>query len=331
MRKIWGQESIGTILQRNRTNVLISLKLEKGLNLLSHTHELINIAQQKGLNLSRKLRHLRSNLLAMIRESLSKHLVGLNKEFRFRGVEPGRLENFSDACFALAITLLLISTSPPSSFEQVKRFTWEVIPFTLCISLIILIWHQHFVFYFRYGLRNPTVTVLNTIFIVIVLFYVYPLKFLTKAILLPLTALFGEESFHAELAQQYKGSEMGKLMIIYGIGATAVFYILMFLYRYALKKADELELTEIERFDTVTSVRANFIMGSIPLLSVLVALIVSEGRLASMIPGLIYFLYSPAMSIFWRIRNKKRSALLMRLTEGAIVEEIIVSNEKIDN
>ena len=135
MRKSWGQESIGTILQRNRTNVLISLKLEKGLNLLSHTHELINIAQQKGLNLSRKLRHLRSNLLAMIRESLSKHLVGLNKEFRFRGVEPGRLENFSDACFALAITLLLISTSPPSSFEQVKRFTWEVIPFTLCISL----------------------------------------------------------------------------------------------------------------------------------------------------------------------------------------------------
>jgi hypothetical protein len=40
----------------------------------------------------------------MIRELLKKKYVGMNKEFRFRGEEPGRLENFSDAVFALAIT-----------------------------------------------------------------------------------------------------------------------------------------------------------------------------------------------------------------------------------
>ena len=37
----------------------------------------------------------------MIRDSLKKHYHGMNKEFRFRGEEPGRLENFSDAVFGL--------------------------------------------------------------------------------------------------------------------------------------------------------------------------------------------------------------------------------------
>jgi uncharacterized membrane protein len=119
----------------------------------------------------------------MIRESLGKHYIGMNKEFRFRGEEPGRLENLSDGVFALAITLLLISTSAPNSFEQIKRFVWELLPFSACIVLIVLIWHEHFVFYYRYGLRNTTVIVWNTLFLIIVLFYVYPLKFLCKFLL----------------------------------------------------------------------------------------------------------------------------------------------------
>ena len=41
----------------------------------------------------------------MLRDAVKKHYFGMNKEFRHRGEEPGRLENFSDAVFALAITL----------------------------------------------------------------------------------------------------------------------------------------------------------------------------------------------------------------------------------
>jgi uncharacterized membrane protein len=251
----------------------------------------------------------------MLRESLQKHLIGMNKEFRFRGQEPGRLENFSDACFALAITLLLISTSPPTSYAQISKFAWEVIPFSLCIVLILLIWNQHFIFYFRYGLRNATVVVLNTIFLIIVLFYVYPLKFLAKAILLPLTHLFGQDEFHAELVAMYGGGGMGNLMIIYGVGAMCVFLILAALYRYALKKSDELELNSIELFDTKASMQANFLMAAIPFLSVAVAVIFQGSQWAGFWAGITYFLYSPAMTIFWKIKSRRRAALLTPFSE----------------
>jgi hypothetical protein len=246
----------------------------------------------------------------MLRESLQKHLIGMNKEFRFRGEEPGRLENFSDACFALAITLLLISTSPPSNFAQVKKFAWEVIPFAICITLIVLIWHQHFIFFFRYGLRNSRVIVLNTIFLILVLFYVYPLKFLAKAILVPLTKLFGADEFHSELLTIYGQNNLGDLMIIYGIGATLIFVVLALFYRHALLSKTELGLDEIETFDTKSSMRANYLMALVPLLSVLVSAVFSNSRWGGFLGGMTYFLYSPIMSIFWRRNNKKRKLLI---------------------
>ena len=107
----------------------------------------------------------------MIREAFTKGYFGKQNGFRYRGIEPGRLENFSDAVFALAITLLLISTSAPSNFLQVKRFVFEVIPFVFSIALIIVIWHEHFQFFLRYGLRNGRIIVINTVFLVIVLFH----------------------------------------------------------------------------------------------------------------------------------------------------------------
>ena len=245
----------------------------------------------------------------MLRETMQKRLIGMNPDFRFRGQEPGRLENFSDACFALAITLLLISTSPPASFEQVRKFAWEIIPFFLCITLIVLIWHQHFIFFFRYGLRNASVVTLNTLFLILVLFYVYPLKFLAKAILLPLTALFGEDAINLELRGMYSGSNMGDLMIIYGVGATAIFLVLAVMYRYALKQSVELELNELEKFDTQSAMMANFLMASVPFLSVLVALILKDDYRVGFFSGTTYFLYSPLMAIYWRVRTKKRKKI----------------------
>lgn len=249
----------------------------------------------------------------MLRATLGKHYLGLNKEFRYRGEEPGRLENFSDAVFALAITLLLISTSPPASFDQIKRFVWDLIPFCICIAFILQMWHEHFKFYFRYGLRNGRVLVLNTMFLIIVLFYVYPLKFLTKMILFPIAYILNQDEKMRELAELYKGTDMAYLMIIYGIGATGVFVVLMFMYRYALKNAALLELNEIEQFDTRASMQINFLMAIIPFISVVIAFAFHKSILGGMYAGLFYFLYPPAMIVFGKYTQKKRRKLLETL------------------
>jgi len=246
----------------------------------------------------------------MIREGLKKHTIGLNKEFRYRGEEPGRLENFSDAVFALAITLLLISTSPPTNFLQIQRFVIDLIPFLLCVLLIILIWHEHYVFYLRYGLRHGKIIVLNTLFLIIVLFYVYPLKFLTRLAEIPIAYLLNDAALLHDLKGMISGEDMADLMIIYGLGAAGVFFTLMFMYRYALQNAAELELNKIEVFDTQVRIRSNFIMGAVPLLSVLIAVIFNDYWETGMIAGFTYFLYTPFMMIHGRISNRQRKKII---------------------
>ncbi|MCB0487707.1 MAG: DUF1211 domain-containing protein [Cyclobacteriaceae bacterium] len=251
----------------------------------------------------------------MIRESLKRHYIGMNKEFRYRGEEGSRLEAISDSVFALALALLLISTSAPKKFEDIILFTHELLPFAFCIALIILIWHEHFIYFLRYGLRNPKIIFLNTIFLFIVLFYVYPLKFLTKMLSLPILYWFSSnEKFIQDLTEMISADEVDDLMIIYGVGASSIFLILAWMYQYARKKADELELDEIELFDTNVSLRTNLLMASIPALSVIVTLLLRSNTYVGAYAGFMYFLYTPIM--FWHgIRSdKKRKKLIESLS-----------------
>src|SRR5690606_21142306 len=218
----------------------------------------------------------------MIRESIKNHYIGMNREFRFRGEEPTRIETLSDAVFALAITLLLISSSPPITFYQLQAFTKDLIPFAICIALISLIWYEHFIFFLRYGFRNKYIVFLNILLLFIVLFYVYPLKFLARLLVILFTNfihILQRGSPHAtwqEFSFMMEGGTVTQLMVIYGLGAASIFIVLALMYRYALKKADELDLNEIERFDTRTSIRTNLLMASVPILSAIFALIFGE-------------------------------------------------------
>ena len=249
----------------------------------------------------------------MLRELAKKHHIGMSTTFRFRGEEPSRIEGLSDSCFALAIGLLIISSKSPDTFSELVNFTKDLLPFALCMMMIMWVWYQHFIFFIRYGFRNTVVVGFNTLLLLIILFYVYPLKFLakllTKIYSSLLGKLFGWDSLVDNTMQSTQRSDMSDLMVIYGAGVAGIFLVLMLMYRYALKHSDELGLNELEIFETKVSIYNNLLMASIPLLSILLSVLIPNPILGSIIGGFTYLLYWPVVHVFVRKTAKKRKLL----------------------
>lgn len=98
---------------------------------------------------------------------------------KYRGENASRLDNLTDAVFGIAITLLIFNLANPNSFEDLLTFTKTLPAFLISISFVILIWNEHVAFSEMYTLNDTKLTILNTVFIALVIFYVYPLRFLT--------------------------------------------------------------------------------------------------------------------------------------------------------
>jgi uncharacterized membrane protein len=170
-------------------------------------------------------------------ESRDRDFVG----FRLRGREVTRLESFSDAVFGFALTLLVVSLDVPKSFDDLVATMRGFPAFALCFLLLALIWNGHYKFCRRYGLDDGTARFLTCVMLFLVLFYVYPLKFLFNLSITGL--LFGS-------APSMTASQLSTLLVIYGLGFAAVYGAVTLLYLHAWRLRDALELNELERFDT---------------------------------------------------------------------------------
>src|SRR5260221_7917282 len=100
------------------------------------------------------------------------------KNFRWRGHEISRIEGFSDAVFGFAVTLLVVSLEVPKTFNELKEAMLGFPAFGICFTLLLLVWRTHVHFFRRYGLQTASASALNAALLFLVLFYVYPLKFL---------------------------------------------------------------------------------------------------------------------------------------------------------
>src|SRR4026208_110886 len=92
-----------------------------------------------------------------------------------------RLEAVSAAVFAFALTLLVGSLDVPKSYRELMTLMAGFIPFAASFALLTWIWYEHNIFFRRYGLQDAWTTTLNAMLLFVVLFYVYPLKFLFTA------------------------------------------------------------------------------------------------------------------------------------------------------
>ncbi len=120
----------------------------------------------------------------MLRENLSKKGVGKTKNFRWRGADGSRLESLTDGVFAFAITLLIVSLQVPNSFTELTNIMMSFPAFGITLVAIIAIWYAHYLFFRRYGIQDSYAIVLNSILLFVVLFYIYPLKFLATILIM---------------------------------------------------------------------------------------------------------------------------------------------------
>ena len=121
-----------------------------------------------------------------------------------------------------------------------------------CFATLVQVWYYHYIFSRRYGLQTIYTIVLNATLLFVVLFYVYPLKFLFTLVVGGLTGLtIPQEQLNRMITSQH---QVPVLMVIYSAGVMAVFILFALLYHYAYQKRTELELNEYEALSTRNSV-----------------------------------------------------------------------------
>ena len=227
--------------------------------------------------------------------------------FRWRGKEVSRLEGFSDAVFAFAVTLLVVSLEVPRTFAELAGAMRGFFSFAVCFTLLIVIWREHYVFFRRYGLQDNTTLWLNAALLFVMLFYVYPLKFLFMIVLAPLTGTPMDVSRPGGGTERLiEPSQMPHLFLIYGGGVVALYTLLSLLYAHAYRRRRELDLTPLEIFDTRAGIREHLLAAAVGALSIAVALTVPN-RLVGL-AGLSYFLFAPVLGIHgaWNGRRRRR-------------------------
>lgn len=205
----------------------------------------------------------------MIRKHFSNLTKPGNDRIVWRSHEPTRIEAFSDAVFAFGISLLVFSLEVPKSSEELLNGLLFFIPFIFCFGSIFYFWYEQYIFFRRYGLHDILTILLNGALISVVLFYIYPLKFLFSFWIIrgPYTIRI---------------ADIIPLIVVYNGGLSLIYFLLAMMYYNAYTKRQELKLTPGEIFLTKSHLYTHLFPTFIGIAIVLFALLGGKYAVAAM-------------------------------------------------
>jgi uncharacterized membrane protein len=193
--------------------------------------------------------------------------------------EVSRVEGFSDAVFAFGITLLVVSLEVPKTFDELMLVVRGFPAFAVSFAMIFQVWWRHYRFFRNYDLEDSFVIVWTGVLLFVVLFYVYPLKFVWSL------SFSGVDEHRVAIT----AAQAPLLFGIYGAGVIAVFSILAILYHHAYRLRDALGLTAREVVNTRVEVYRNLSVAGWGIASIAIAAITA--LLAPNLVGLAGYVY----------------------------------------
>ena len=215
----------------------------------------------------------------------------------WRGGDVSRLESLTDAVFAIAITLLIVAHDVPRDYEHFRSVMWGFCGFGVTFFALIAIWYNTFKFHRRFGMEDGYTVFLSATLIFIVLFYIYPLKFMAQIII---NTMILKNGFGVEFDVGYVGNvDVSHLFLVYSAGVFFIWFILGLMYLHAYNKREVLELDNNELLITTNSIVANFIVSFVAIISIILVIIKME-----YLSGWIYFGISPLIFIAIFIKEK---------------------------
>ncbi len=225
----------------------------------------------------------------MMRKMLASKSKEDKDRIKWRGHEVTRMEAFSDAVFAFAITLLIVALEVPETYEELMHCLRFFFPFAICFTIVFQIWLAQNMFFRRFGLHDERTNILNGILLFTVLFFMYPLKFL-------FSGMFSHE-FKLEGMEQVQ-----TLFYVYSGGFGFIYFLFTLMYHNAIRRSEILNLTPEELFEAKTYMYRFAAISAIGFLSVFFA----WTGTAKMIPAwAVYIFIGPLVGLVHARRSKK--------------------------
>jgi uncharacterized membrane protein len=236
---------------------------------------------------------------------LAQRRIGGEEGFSWRGEDVQRIEGLADAVFGFALTLLVVSLEVPNTFDELLATMRGFFAFAISGWLLYSVWFDHYIFFRRYGLQDTLTMHLSSVLLFVVLFYVYPLKFLFTALmdeLLGFSTQVGSST--GAVVQEIKPVQWPLLIVLFGVGFVVVQLVYFLLYWRAYALRGMLELDAYEASITRQEIQGYLLLAAVGLTSIAVALL--GGVEASSGGGWVYLLIWPLTTINGYIMARRR-------------------------